>query len=182
MNLFAYHNSRLLDCRFPHGALKCRGEAALCIYLSGRDAARARASLRLWADGKELLISAEKISPCSCEKLRSLPLEGDGRGRLMAGQSHRLGADGQCASRPIPVVSDFGRPSGWSLLERNRRCQSETTYLERDLFHGRGPERGSRMEHHRRASWFIWKVVSRGRICLVFVNRPVWSVSARDVR
>ena len=39
---------------------------------------RARASLRLWADGKELLISAEKISPCSCEKLRSLPLEGDG--------------------------------------------------------------------------------------------------------
>ena len=78
MNLFAYHNSRLLDCRFPHGALKCRGEAALCIYLSGRDAARARASLRLWADGKELLISAEKISPCSCEKLRSLPLEGDG--------------------------------------------------------------------------------------------------------
>ena len=82
------------------------------------------------------------------------------RGRLMAGQSHRLGADGQCASRPIPVVSDFGRPSGWSLLERNRRCQSETTYLERDLFHGRGSERGSRMEHHRRASWFIWKVVS----------------------
>lgn len=78
MNLFAYHNSRLLDCRFPHGALKCRGEAALCIYLSGRDAARARASLRLWADGKELLIPAEKISPCSCEKLRSLPLEGDG--------------------------------------------------------------------------------------------------------
>lgn len=78
MNFFAYHNSRLLDCRFPHGALKCRGEAALCIYLSGRDAARARASLRLWADGKELLIPAEKISPCSCEKLRSLPLEGDG--------------------------------------------------------------------------------------------------------
>lgn len=92
------------------------------------------------------------------------------------------GADGQCASRPIPVVSDFGRPSGWSLLERNRRCQSETTYLERDLFHGRGPERGSRVEHHRRTSWFVWKVVSRGRICLVFVNRPVWSVSARDVR
>ena len=104
------------------------------------------------------------------------------KGGLMAGQSHRLGADGQCASRPIPVVSDFGRPSGWSLLERNRRCQSETTYLERDLFHGRGPERGSRVEHHRRTSWFIWKVVSRGRICLVFVNRPVWSVSARDVR
>lgn len=42
------------------------------------------------------------------------------RGRLMAGQSHRLGADGQCASRPIPVVSDFGRhPDGacWNETE-----------------------------------------------------------------
>lgn len=78
MNLFAYHNSRLLDCRFPHGALKCRGEAALCIYLSGRDAARARASLRLWADGKELLISAKKSPLVHAKNCARLPLEGDG--------------------------------------------------------------------------------------------------------
>ncbi len=77
-----------------------------------------------------------------------------------------------------PISDDHPDGACWNETED---ANPETTYLERDLFHGRGSERGSRVEHHRRTSWFIWKVVSRGRICLVFVNRPVWSVSARDV-
>ena len=41
----------------------------------------------------------------------------------------------------VPISSDH--PDG-SLLGRNRRRQSAPTHLGRDLFHGRGPERGSR--------------------------------------
>ena len=72
-------------------------------------------------------------------------------------------------------------PVGTKQQDANQRQRIWNVHL----FHGRRPERGS-------SEWnitaeqaeFIWKVVSRGRICLVFVNRKRWygAFAARDVR
>ena len=60
MELFAYHNSREKRYRFPQGALRCCEEALLTLRLWGWDAANASCMLRLWADGRESLLQAEK--------------------------------------------------------------------------------------------------------------------------
>lgn len=60
MGLTAYHNSRRSDCRFPQGAVCCDERITLSLYLRGDRAETARVQLRLWADGAEKLIPAEK--------------------------------------------------------------------------------------------------------------------------
>ena len=60
MSIIAYHNSRILSCRRPQGALRCLEEAAVSILLRGSKAAQARVPLRLWRSGREEIISGSR--------------------------------------------------------------------------------------------------------------------------
>ena len=60
MSIIAYHNSRILSCRRPQGALRCLEEAAVSILLRGPKAEKACVLLRLWHSGREEMISGSR--------------------------------------------------------------------------------------------------------------------------